>query len=800
MSINIKNAVIGLPRIGDKRELKFAIENFFKGAIDATSLAKTAKDIRVKNLERLKNEGIDFIPAGDFSYYDNLLDAQVLCNILPKHFADKLASSTTLQEKLQAYYDIARGTDEYTALPLKKWFTTNYHYIVPHYSIGEVDIKLTGNGPLDYYLEAKELGITTRPTMIGPFTLIALTKITNSTTNSLACKELVEGVINCYKELLLKAQDLGVLWFNLEEPFLVTDLSGYEREAFLKIYQEILSVTSKVKVSLQTYFGDVRDVYEEILTLTGKGNEHRLLGVGLDFIEGKFNLELLKDKPLPDDITLFAGVISGRNIWANNYALTCALLDDIYKYHKHENVIISGACSFLHVPVTKTLEDKLDTSTLRYFSFALEKITELKELKLLASTRFLGEDCGSGSESSIGCGCDSANDAENIKAHAKEIYDSNQALFKEPRIKKTNDPLKIDEEDFTRKPDFFTRQKIQEEFFKLPLLPTTTIGSFPQSAKLRSIRRAFKAGEITQEEYSGFIKEEIKECIKLQEKLGLDVLVHGEFERNDMVEYFGENLEGFLFTRFGWVQSYGTRCVKPPVIWSSIKRTKPITVETSVYAQSLTAKRVKGMLTGPVTIFNWSFPREDCAPSESIYELALAIRAEVLDLEAHGIKIIQIDEAALKEKLPLRKINWEKDYFDYAIKAFRLTHSGVAPTTQIHTHMCYSDFSQILTYIDDMDADVITFEASRSSLELLKPLTHGFKTAIGPGVYDIHSPRVPGVDEFICTIKTITSSGINLKNIWINPDCGLKTRNYPEVEEALSNMIEATKKVRASLS
>ena len=491
-------------------------------------------------------------------------------------------------------------------------------------------------------------------------------------------------------------------------------------------------------------------------------------GIGLDFIEGKETAALVEKYGFPEDKLLFAGVVNGKNIWRNHYQKTLDLLEGLQA--KNISVVISTSCSLLHVPYTLQNEGKLPEKVLKHFAFALEKLQELEELKALAE----------GKES------DTLQENTRLFAQTRDCGD--------PAVQKRVSEIK--EEDFTRLPAFEEREKIQKERFSLPLFPTTTIGSFPQTADVKATRTAYRKKEISEEEYVAFNRKKIAECVALQEEIGLDVLVHGEYERNDMVEYFGENLKGYLFTEKAWVQSYGTRCVKPPIIWGDISREKAMTVAWSVYAQSLTDKPMKGMLTGPVTILNWSFPREDISLKESAYQIALAIRDEVLDLEKNGISVIQVDEAALREKLPLRRSDWYTEYLDWAIRAFRLVHSGAKAETQIHTHMCYSEFTDIIPAIDQMDADVITFEASRSDLTILDSLQeNNFRTEVGPGVYDIHSPRIPSEEEIVEALRKMTQK-VKVEKLWVNPDCGLKTRGIKETKPSLCNMVLAAKKLR----
>lgn len=753
----MKTSVIGYPRIGTLRELKFASEKYFRKEITSVELLDTAKSLRKIHWNTQKNSGIDFISSNDFSFYDMTLDTAVLFNIIPNRYRELNLSN------LDTYFAMARGfqdnSGDVKALAMKKWFNTNYHYIVPEVE-DDTEIKLVGNKLFDEYNEAKSLGIETKPVVIGPYTLLKLCRFTGNKT----CADFVDAVINAYKDLVAKCEENDVKWLQIDEPSLVKDMTSDDLALFNKIYDEILSTKQNCKVLLQTYFGDVRDVYADLINKPFDG-------IGLDFIEGKETYNLVNKFGFPSDKVLFAGLVNGKNIWKNHYENTLETLNDLK--NKGINTVLSTSCSLLHVPYTLKHETKLDAKYFSYFSFAEEKLVELSELKLLVDLS------------------DYANE---------ETYKNNKKLFTEQRDcfnQAVHDRLSsVTDKDYTRLPARAERQKLQKIELNLPLFPTTTIGSFPQTKEVKVNRSAFKKGEISKKEYVDFNKKEIAECVKFQEEIGLDVLVHGEYERNDMVEYFGEALGGFLFTEKAWVQSYGTRCVKPPIIWGDVYREKPITVDWSVYAQSLTNKIMKGMLTGPVTILNWSFPREDISIKDSISQIALAIRDEVLDLEKNGIKIIQIDEAALREKLPLRKSDWQKEYLDFAIPAFRLTHSGVKADTQIHTHMCYSEFTDIIPAIDDMDADVITFEASRSDLQILTSLKeHNFETEVGPGVYDIHSPRVPSVEEIVNALNLMLTK-IDKEKLWVNPDCGLKTRGIPETEKSLKNMVEAAKIIR----
>ncbi|MCR4989770.1 MAG: 5-methyltetrahydropteroyltriglutamate--homocysteine S-methyltransferase [Lachnospiraceae bacterium] len=754
----MKTAVIGFPRIGKNRELKFASEKYFKGESSKEELFAEAKAQRSYSLKVQKEAGIDLISSNDFSFYDGMLDTAVLFNVIPKRYKDLGLSD------IDTYFAMARGYQgdkgNVKALAMKKWFNTNYHYIVPEIEDDTV-VSLTGNKLFDEYDEASSLGVETKPALCGPFTFLKLTKYSGAKNIDFFAPLLCEE----YIKLIKKLDDKGVKWVQFDEPSLVKDLNADNIALFVSLYEKILASKGNVKVLLQTYFGDVRDIYNDLVKLDFDG-------IGLDLIEGRKTLELITKNGFPTNKTLFAGLVNGKNIWRNDYEKTLSLLGRL-KDAGVKDIVLSTSCSLLHVPYTTKSETKLSNEYLKHFAYAEEKLIELKDIASLS-------------------------DDEN--AVASDVYKNNRALF-EGRKDSTDEDVKkrvsnIKDSDYTRLPVFAEREKIQKNTFNLPFFPTTTIGSFPQTLDVKQARKQFRNGQLSEEEYKTFVKNKIRECIKLQEEIGLDVLVHGEYERNDMVEYFGENLSGYLFTEKAWVQSYGTRCVKPPIIWGDVSRKKAITVEWSVFAKSCSDKPVKGMLTGPVTILNWSFPREDISIKESTLQIALAIRDEVLDLEKNGINIIQIDEAALREKLPLRKSDWYSEYLDWAIPAFRLVASGVKPETQIHTHMCYSEFTDIIPAIDAMDADVITFEASRSDYQILDSLKkNNFKTEVGPGVYDIHSPRVPSTDE-IYDALCIMREKLNDEKLWVNPDCGLKTRGETETKASLINLVEAAKKLR----
>lgn len=754
-----KNAIAGYPRVGSQRELKFWTEDFFKGKLSAEKLECNSRNLRKEQWQLLQQMGIDFIPSNDFSFYDGVLDTAYLLNAIPENY-QKLELNG-----LDTYFSMARGYQgekgDAKALSMRKWFNTNYHYMVPVLD-ENTKIRLNGRKPFEQYNEALALGIETVPVIVGPFTFLKLADIRGNT-----CREaFIQDMAEAYVKIIQEFGSLNCKWLQLDEPSLVTDLDREDISLFTEIYTKLLGAGRTVKIKLQTYFGDIRDIYVEVVKLGFDG-------IGLDFIEGKKNMELVQTNGFPKATLLFAGVVNGKNIWKNNYDKTLLLLGQLEEKVEKDRIVISASCSLLHVPYTIHSESSMDYKYKQYLAFAKEKLEELSELKELYSSPVYS---------------------------SNEIYLRNNLLHKSKQ-EFSNKSIKtkiweLKEEDFIRNPAFEVGEKLQKEKLQLPVLPTTTIGSFPQTAQVKACRASYRKKEITKEEYTVFIQQKISECIALQEEIGLDVLVHGEFERNDMVEHFGENLEGCLFTQKGWVQSYGTRCVKPPIIWNDIKRRMPITVEYSKFARSLTSKPVKGMLTGPVTILNWSFPREDVSNREMALQLALAIREEVMDLEAAGIGIIQIDEAALKEKLPLRRADWEQEYLDWAIPAFRLTHSGVSAQTQIHTHMCYSEFEDIVRYIDAMDADVISFEASRSNLSIIDALNRaGFKTEVGPGVYDIHSPRIPHRHEIVQALGRMLEK-IKAEKLWVNPDCGLKTRGETETVGSLKNMVAAAKELR----
>ncbi|KFJ06106.1 5-methyltetrahydropteroyltriglutamate-- homocyste ine S-methyltransferase [Bifidobacterium tsurumiense] len=761
-------SVSGFPRVGRNRELKRVIEAYWKGTASLEEVRKVSAQLRAEHWKLQADAGIDLISSNDFSLYDQVLDTAILLNVIPQRYR-RLA----LDNPEDTLFAIGRGYQgekgDVTALPMKKWFTTNYHYIVPEID-ESTEIKLSGSKPFDEFEEAKQQGIITKPVLVGPYTFLKLARGSKAEELDID-KGLVNAIANAYAEIVKRFVELGAQWVQFDEPYLVLDKEDGDIALFKSLYAKILPARGgKLKILLNTYFGHIADCYETVNLLGFDG-------IGLDLIEGRDdNLAAVDRYGVTENTTLFAGVVNGRNIWRNNYAQSLGLVEALQK--KTDKVAVATACSLLHVPFSTAGEEALGQNVLKHFAFAVEKLGEVKDIAQLAEAD------------------EQAKRESQVLAENQELFDGSR-VNPDAEVQARLDAL--NESDFVRQPLREERQKAQREALGLPLLPTTTIGSFPQTKEIRAQRAKLRKGEISREEYEQFIKSHIDEVIRQQEQIGLDVLVHGEFERNDMVEYFGQRLNGFLFTKNAWVQSYGTRCVKPPIVWGDVSRANPITVEWSAYAQSRTERHVKGMLTGPVTILNWSWPREDVSHEYQTKQLALAIRDEVLDLEAAGINIIQIDEAALREKLPLRRSDWHSRYLDWAIPAFRLVHSAVKPTTQIHTHMCYSEFNDIIRDIDAMDADVISFEASRGDLVVLDAIHDArFETEAGPGVYDIHSPRIPSQQEIEDRVDQILAK-MDVSKVWINPDCGLKTRGNAETWPSLSHLVRAAQAVRERL-
>jgi 5-methyltetrahydropteroyltriglutamate--homocysteine methyltransferase len=758
---NVLSSNLGYPRIGEKREWKKALEQFWAGKLEKTEFLKQMEELRLQQLQKQKDLGIDLIPIGDFSLYDHVLDTALMFGLVPKRF-DYEGGIVPLE----TYFDIARGTKNAVASEMTKWFNTNYHYIVPE--LENAAPVLAENRPLLFYREAKQkLGIHGKPVILGPVTFVKLSKGYNK--NQL--KAVVDQFVPLYAEILRELQDEGVEWVQLDEPILSTTTTKEELELFREVYQKLYEAAPTVKVIVQTYF-ESAEHYEDITSLP-------VQGIGLDFVHDHGqNLAALKKYGFPEDKVLAAGIIDGRNIWRSNLDDTFSILEEIKKAVLNSTLIVQPSSSLLHVPVTVNNEETLEVFLKDALSFADEKLHEVAVL-----TKGLRD----GKESI----------QEKIALSTKSIQ-----TLKESAIRNNTEVQKsiqnLQPYSAEREAAFEVRQVLQEAAFQLPLLPTTTIGSFPQTQEVRKQRLKWRKGELTDVEYSEYIKAEIKKWIGIQEELGLDVFVHGEFERTDMVEYFGEKLAGFQFTKFGWVQSYGSRCVKPPIIFGDVSYITPMTVKETVYAQSLTAKPVKGMLTGPITIVNWSFVRNDISRYDVANQIALALRKEVEILEENGIRMIQVDEPALREGLPLKREKWET-YLNAAVYAFKLATSSVQNETQIHTHMCYSDFEDIIDAIKALDADVISIETSRSHGTLIHAFEENtYEKGIGLGVYDIHSPRVPRLEELVKNIDRALQV-LDSKQFWINPDCGLKTRGIDETIAALQVMIAAAEQTRENL-
>ncbi len=766
----LKTSSLGFPRIGANRELKKAIESYWKKALPLSELLKTANEIRVNNWQKQKIAGIHYIPSNDFSFYDQVLDHIALFGAIPQRFIDSFKLKNNQNIDVDLLFAMARGAQrdgiDVTAMEMTKWFDTNYHYIVAEFTKNQ-KFKLSSSKIFDEFLEAKKIGIETRPVILGPVTFLLLGKSVDGSEKL----ELIDNLLSAYEELFKKLEEIGVKDIQIDEPFLVTDLSKLAIQTYLHAYPKIRKFAGSIKLHLATYFESLQENAELAFDLETDS-------VHIDLVRGEDQLKKVLNI-IKSNQSLSIGLVDGRNIWINDFAKSITTANEAISKLGKERIIISPSCQLLHVPVDLDLEDKIDTEIKSWLCFASQKI---QEINIIAKAL-------SGNISEVQSQIDQNKKANLARKTSVKIH--NQAV--KDRISKASD------NDKNRKSEYNLRKKIQKNYIDLPILPTTTIGSFPQTKEVRKIRADFKAGKISINDYEKFIKEEIAQTVKLQENIGLDVLVHGEFERNDMVEYFGEQLNGFCFTNNGWVQSYGTRCVKPPIIFGDVYRPNKMTVQWAQYAQSLTKKIMKGMLTGPITILQWSFVRNDQPRKDTALQIAYAIRDEVKDLEDAGIKIIQIDEAALREGLPIRNNKWQ-EYLQWAVDAFRISASAVDDRTQIHTHMCYSEFNDIIEAIANMDADVISIETSRSQMELLNAFVNfKYPNEIGPGVYDIHSPRVPAKDE-IANLLSKALNVLNAEQVWVNPDCGLKTRDWPETKLALETMVEATKSVRAQIN
>lgn len=755
--------ILGYPRIGSKRELKKACEQYWSGKILLEELLNTGRTICNQNWNIQKEAGIDLIPCNDFSYYDQVLDMSLVVGAIPTRYHEVVLKKNNTE--LDLYFAMARGYQkdglDITAMEMTKWFDTNYHYIVPEFYKNQ-QFKLSSDKIFNEFAGAKQAGINAKPVIIGLVSYLLLGKEKEEGFDKL---DLAGNLLPVYTEILTKLQDQGAEWIQFDEPFLALDLTEKAKETYLSVYAEIRKRFPKLKFIVATYFDGLKDNTSIAVSLP-------VNTLHIDLVR---NPEQLDDilNVIPESLSLSLGVTDGRNIWKNDYEKSLSFIRKAVEKLGSERILIAPSCSLLHSPCDLDFETNLNPEIKNWLAFAKQKVKEVVTLKQLAS--------GTENEQVL------------------EAFEENKKAIESRRTSSLihNDQVKrrvnsVTEKDAQRINTFKIRKEEQQEVLQLPLFPTTTIGSFPQTTEVRSWRAKFKKGELTAEQYDTLLKQETQRTIRWQEDIGIDVLVHGEFERNDMVEYFGEQLEGFVFTKNGWVQSYGSRCVKPPVIFGDVSRPTPMTVYWSQYAQSQTEKWVKGMLTGPVTILQWSFVRDDQPRSETCKQIALAIRDEVVDLEKAGIRIIQIDEPAIREGLPLRKTDWQ-NYLKWAVEAFRISASGVEDATQIHTHMCYSEFNDIIENIADMDADVITIECSRSQMELLNAFADfKYPNEIGPGVYDIHSPRVPSKEEMIELLRK-AQNVIPANQLWVNPDCGLKTRHWEETEKALIAMVAAAK-------
>ncbi|RZC78952.1 hypothetical protein C5167_003175 [Papaver somniferum] len=758
--------IVGYPRMGPKRELKFALESFWDKKTTAEDLEKVATDLRSSIWKQMAGAGIKYIPSNTFSYYDHMLDTTAMLGAVPSRY-----NWTGGEIGFDTYFSMARGNATLPAMEMTKWFDTNYHFIVPELG-PEVKFSYASHKAVKEYKEAKALGVETVPVLVGPVSYLLLSKPAKGVDKSFSLLSLLGSILPVYKEVVAELKAAGASWIQFDEPTLVLDLEAHQLEAFTQAYAELEVTLSGLNVLVETYFADVpAAAYKTLTALKG------VTGFGFDLVRGEKTLELIKSD-FPSGKYLFAGLVDGRNIWANDLAGSLSTLQALEAVAGKDNLVVSTSCSLLHTAVDLVNEPKLDKEIKSWLAFAAQKIVEVNAL----ATALAGK-------------------------KDEEIFSTNaaaQATRKSsPRV--TNEAVQkaaaaLRGSDHRRATTVSARLDAQQKKLNLPALPTTTIGSFPQTVELRRVRREYKAKKISEADYVNAIKEEISKVVKIQEELDIDVLVHGEPERNDMVEYFGEQLSGFAFSANGWVQSYGSRCVKPPIIYGDVSRPKAMTVFWSSMAQSMTSRPMKGMLTGPVTILNWSFVRNDQPRFETCYQIALAIKDEVEDLEKAGITVIQIDEAALREGLPLRKSE-HAFYLDWSVHSFRITNVGVQDTTQIHTHMCYSNFNDIIQSIIDMDADVITIENSRSDEKLLSVFREGvvYGAGIGPGVYDIHSPRIPSTEEIAERAKKMLAV-LESNILWINPDCGLKTRKYAEVMPALTNMVKAAKILREELA
>jgi 5-methyltetrahydropteroyltriglutamate--homocysteine methyltransferase len=757
----IRTAVLGYPRIGAGRELKKALERYWASNADEKSLREEAASIRDIHWKTQSESGIDLIPSGDFSLYDHVLDTAAMIGAVPSRYGPELEPFP-----LSSYFAMARGRQaegrDLPALEMTKWFDTNYHYIVPELSADQ-SFRLAFRQSIDHFEEAAAHGIAARPVILGPVTFLSLAKVAEGRKEDQFY--FLDGILPVYQEVLVQLASKGASWVQMDEPILVTELSDKVRRAFSHAYAHLSA--SGVKLMLTTYFGDLKENLDLALKLP-------VSGLHLDLVRGGGQGAKILRKH-PPEIVISLGLVDGRNVWKADLRELVKTARDFVDIFGSDRVIVAPSCSLIHCPEDLSSESSLDEELRSWLAFARQK---LDELAVVAKALNYGAE-------SVSVQMEESDRARQSRRSSARIHN--------PRVQERLSLLTA--EMAQRSSPYATRRAVQAASISLPLFPTTTIGSFPQTQMVRAKRAERRAGAISQGQYETFLEEEIERTVRLQESIGLDVLVHGEFERNDMVEYFGEMLSGFAFTRNGWIQSYGSRCVKPPVIFGDVERPQPMTVRWSTYAQSLTPKPLKGMLTGPVTILAWSFVRDDQPRSLTCQQIALAIRDEVRDLEASDIKMIQIDEPALREGLPLRTED-RKAYLDWAVEAFRIASAVVKDSTQIHTHMCYSEFNDIVGAIAAMDADVLSIESARSRMELLGAFREfSYPNEIGPGVYDIHSPRIPSRDEILSLLEKALAV-LAPRQLWVNPDCGLKTRQWKETGPALVAMVQAAKTLR----
>jgi len=767
---------LGFPRIGVERELKRALERYWTGQASRESLLEVGAQLRKRHWQLQQAAGIQHIPSNDFSFYDQILDLSCLLGCIPSRYGWKGGDVD-----LDMYFAMARGSQnaaaDVTALEMSKWFDTNYHYLVPEFAADQT-FQLSSSKIFEEYAEARALGIQTRPVLVGPLTYVTIGKKREEATYSRS--SLIPKLVPVYIEILHKLHALGAQWIQIDEPALVTDLRPAYRDACAAAYQQIAAAVPGLKILVTTYFDSLRDNADLAFSLP-------VAGIHVDLCRGSGQANTSAndaDRILEEALSkvgnrcLSLGVVDGRNVWKNDLSASLACIERATTRLGKDRVFVAPSCSLLHTPVDLAAERQLDPVLSNWLAFATQKLTEVAVLARGASD---GKPAVA---------------AEIIAADAAQLQRRASPRIHDPEVQQRLSSIAASMKQ--RNASYAERRKVQQAAFDLPPFPTTTIGSFPQTTQIRQARAAFRKGEGSAADYRSAMQAEIRAVVEKQHRLGLDVLVHGEAERNDMVEYFGEQLAGFAFTGNGWVQSYGSRCVKPPILFGDVSRPQPMTVEWSTYAQSLTDKVMKGMLTGPITILQWSFVRDDQPRSVTSRQIALAIRDEVADLERAGIRMIQIDEAALREGLPLRRADWPA-YLDNAVTDFRISSCGVQDRTQIHTHMCYSEFNDILPAIVAMDADVISIETSRSRMELLNAFVEDrYPNEIGPGIYDIHSPRVPSVEEMTALLQK-ASRVLSPEQIWVNPDCGLKTRGWSEIEQALRNMVQAAQWARQAL-